>query len=259
MSISKISESNKREFKAEMRVPSPSPSPSPVLPSSLSSLPKQPPRSQLKEYHIPSKDTYKYRSCTHPIEEICYITDNMELLPPDFKYAMLGLICYKGPKGPSVYSEYPAPSNIVTIEQINGRSGYFLKKTTKAAGIYLIWYDPKRNMYMFWGATEKEVRDAMNRIRGRIVKFVIHVQLNAASSQRIGGGGEEEKRQRAINRDIIGTPPPYSTTNNMPETFDEFVSHDKSIVRDVSYRHSAIPPFPFPPFPRLHPWWNVKK
>ena len=151
-----------------------SPSPSPQDVSVQQQQQQQPPRSQLKEYHIPSKDTYKYRSCTHPIEEICYTTDNMELLTPDFKYAMLGFICYKGSNGPSVYSEYPAPSNIVTIEQINGRGGYFLKKTTKAASIYLIWYDRKRNMYMFWGATEKEVRDAMNRLRGRIAKVVLH-------------------------------------------------------------------------------------
>ena len=137
---------------------------------------------QPKKYQIPSKDTYQYRNCSHPIEEICGVTNNMELLPPEFKYAMLSFICQAGLNGPSVYSEYPAPPNDATTEQINGRGGYFLKKTTEAANIYLIWYDRKRKMYMFWGAIEKAVRDAMNRLRGRITKIMLFETTSSSNT-----------------------------------------------------------------------------
>jgi len=86
---------------------------------------------------------------------------------------MLSEICRQ--KGSSVYGQYDAPPNKHIVAQINGERGYFLKKTTAAANIYLIWYHPSKERYMFWGPSERTVRDAMNRIRGRIVKHVVHL------------------------------------------------------------------------------------
>ena len=106
---------------------------------------------------------------------------------------MLKFICKEGLNGPGVYAEYVAPPNADTVHQINGSGGYFLKKTAEEATIYLIWYNRARGVYMFWGPTERAVRDAMNRIRGRIVKYVIHVNSAEKSSRHI---------------DLAATPPP---------------------------------------------------
>jgi hypothetical protein len=106
---------------------------------------------------------------------------------------MLKFICDQSHEGPSVYGEYDAPPDRETVQSINGNGGYFLKKTTEAADIYLIWYNRQKNIYKFWGPTERAVRDAMNRIRGRIVKYVVHV--NSA-----------EKPTR--HNDLAATPPP---------------------------------------------------
>jgi hypothetical protein len=94
---------------------------------------------------------------------------------------MLSEICRQ--KGSSVYGHYDAPPNKHIVAQINGECGYFLKKTTAAANIYLIWYHPSKERYMFWGPTERSVRDAMNRIRGRIVKHVVHMDRQSERTE----------------------------------------------------------------------------
>ena len=150
------------------------------------------------KYEIPSKESYKYRFSSHPIEEICDVTQYLALLPEEFKYDMLKFICQEGLKGPSIYCEYPAPPNDETVERINGKGGYFLKKTAEETNIYLVWYNRKRRVYMFWGALEKEVRDAMNRLRGRIVKHVIHIP------------NDNKKSQNQIADSPLPPPPPKS-------------------------------------------------
>lgn len=124
-------------------------------------------------YQVPEKSDYYYDESSNPIEEICKYTDNLECIPPEMRYQMLSEICRQ--KGSSVYGQYDAPPNKHIVAQINGERGYFLKKTTTAANIYLIWYHPSKERYMFWGPSERTVRDAMNRIRGRIVKYVVHL------------------------------------------------------------------------------------
>ena len=124
-------------------------------------------------YQVPEKSDYYYDESSNPIEEICKYTDNLECIPPEMRYQMLSEICRQ--KGSSVYGHYDAPPNKHIVAQINGERGYFLKKTTTAANIYLIWYHPSKERYMFWGPSERSVRDAMNRIRGRIVKHMVHL------------------------------------------------------------------------------------
>ena len=126
-----------------------------------------------QSYQVPEKSDYYYDESTNPIEEICKYTDNLEHIPPEIRYQMLSEICRQ--KGSSVYGHYDAPPNKHLVAQINGQGGYFLKKTTTAANIYLIWYNPAKDRYMFWGPNERTVRDAMNRLRGRIVKYVVHL------------------------------------------------------------------------------------
>jgi len=124
-------------------------------------------------YKVPEKSDYYCDESTNPIEEICKYTNNLECIPPEIRYKMLSEICQQ--KGSSVYGHYDAPPNKHIVDQINGEGGYFLKKTTAVANIYLIWYNPRMERYMFWGPSERTVRDAMNRIRGRIVKYVVHL------------------------------------------------------------------------------------
>jgi hypothetical protein len=126
-------------------------------------------------FRVPSKDTYFIDRCDNPMEEICISTNYFKQIPDEFKYAMFKFICDQSHKSPSVYGQYEAPPEREIVESINGRGGYFLKKTAEEANIYLIWFDRQKNIYKFWGASKHEVRDAMNRIRSRIVKYVIHV------------------------------------------------------------------------------------
>ena len=133
-------------------------------------------RSPANTYTVPSKESYFLERCNKPLEEICLATNYFQLISSDFKVAMLKFVCEHSLKGPSVYGEYAAPSDHETLNYINGKGGYFLKKTAEDANIYLIWHHRQKNIYKFWGATERGVRDAMNRLRGRIVKYVIHVK-----------------------------------------------------------------------------------
>ena len=136
-----------------------------------------------KKYEVPSKETYFFDRCEQPITEICEATNYFQQLPDDIKIPMLKYICEQSREGPSVYGEYDAPPDQEIVESINGKGGYFLKKTTEAADIYLIWYNRQKNIYKFWGPTERAVKDAMNRIRGRIVKYVIHLHTSQARRQ----------------------------------------------------------------------------
>lgn len=171
---------------------------------------------QGSNFTIPSKEDYRFRSCSHPIEEICLATNYMAIIPDDFKQAMLRFICKEGLNGPGVYAEYSAPPNPETVNIINGKGGYFLKKTTQEANIYLIWYNRNRNVYMFWGALEKEVRDAMNRIRGRIVKYVSDSNSAEKSHEVFTPptliNEMIDRLPPLLNRsNIAGSPPPPST------------------------------------------------
>ena len=125
-------------------------------------------------YQVPEKNEYYYDESTNPIEEICKYTDNLESIQPEIRYRMLSDICRQ--KSISVYGDYAAPPSKQIVDQINGQGGYFLKMTAKAAGIYLIWYYQAKERYLFWGPSQRSVRDAMNRIRGRIVKYVVHLE-----------------------------------------------------------------------------------
>lgn len=126
-------------------------------------------------YQVPSKESYFFDRCEQPMVEICINTNSFQLLPDEIKFPMLTFICAHSHEGrPSVYGEYDAPPERETVESINGKGGYFLKMTAEAANIYLIWHNRQKNIYKFWGPSERAVRDAMNRIRGRIVKYVVH-------------------------------------------------------------------------------------
>jgi len=195
-------------------------------------------RSQPNEYYFPLKDSYHYRICTHPIEEICSVTNNLEFLSPDFKYKMLKFICQERLNGSSIYGEYPTPQDAATAEQINGKSGYFLKKTTEAANIYLIWYNRNRKMYMFWGATEREVRDAINRIRKRILKMVLYCDDTPHTSRK-------NLSMLTEYRNIAESPPPpppkQSLRSNQQEMWHDIENEDNEEREETEMDVKKVP------------------
>jgi len=187
--------------------------------------PRQQPHQQPRQYTIPSKESYSFHPCSHPIEEICNVTRQLTLLPEEFRTTMLMFICKEGLKGPSVYGEFPAPPNMEKVEIINGNGGYYLKKTTLEANVYLIWYHREREVYMFWGPTRKEVRDAKNRIRGRIAKYLLPTRAADLSLT--------EKRSRHQIADSPPPPPPPS----LPPYPPPLPLEDVPLERTMSYKH----------------------
>jgi hypothetical protein len=164
-------------------------------------------------FQVPSKKTYFFDRCNQPMAEICEETNYFELIPVDFKYAMFKFICDQSHVGPSVYGEYNAPPDREITNSINGKGGYFLKKTAEEANIYLIWHNREKNIYKFWGASEREVRYAMNRIRSRIVKYVIHVDQQSHVDQQMHVGHVKVNRREPIQlskENLASTPPPSS-------------------------------------------------
>ena len=157
----------KKQMYERERSPSPSPEPHEYK------------QREYQGYQVPSKDSYFFDRCDQPMVEICEATNYFQLLPDEIKFPMLQFICEQSHEGPSVYGEYDAPLDWETVESINGKGGYFLKMTAEAANIYLIWHNRQKNIYKFWGPSERAVRDAMNRIRGRIVKYVVHGETSA--------------------------------------------------------------------------------
>ena len=65
----------------------------------------------------------------------------------------------------------------------------------EASDIDLIWYDSEYNKYRFWGPSKFKVVDAMNRIRSRIIKYVVHVQPEQYQEKQYQAKQYEEKRQ----------------------------------------------------------------
>jgi hypothetical protein len=196
----------KQKYEREQYERQHSPSPEPVY--------------EKQKYEVPSKESYFLDRCDQPMEEICEETNYFQLIPDDIKIPMLKFICEHSRKNPSVYGEYDAPPDQKIVESINGQGGYFLKKTTEAADIYLIWHNQKKNVYKFWGASERTVRDAMNRLRGRIVKHVVHGQGQAHA--RVEKPRQEPAKYNVsakynasakYNDDIASSPPPSQNSS----------------------------------------------
>lgn len=134
------------------------------------------------EYHVPS-EWFHIRETNNPLDEICSVTNNLKNLPKeykDLKYLLDGSLrkvsCY--------YGQMDAPSNLAIIKKVNGKRGFFLKKTIYETVIYFIWWDKVNSAYLFWGSCKMPVIDAMNRIRYRILKYAtIEYQLQMNMQQ----------------------------------------------------------------------------
>ena len=168
---------------------------------------------QMATYQIPTKP-YFMADSHRPIEEICDVTDYLSYLSTEFTAYMLKSIIdhqrkptleFQPSVSISVYGEFKAPPSVAVIQKVNGKGGYFLKETTINTGVYFIWHNVKDNVYMFWGPSKFKVADAMNRIRSRIIKYVVHVPQEE----------QQQEQERPLPTSRASTPR-TSTTRALP-------------------------------------------
>ena len=146
-----------------------------------------------KEYTIPDKP-YSLDECESPEDEIRHMTNRYAGFASDVKDRLFTRLDHRK-HTISIYGRFNAPLSREMVEKINGSDEYFLKKTMEASDIDLIWYDSEYNKYRFWGPSKFKVVDAMNRIRSRIIKYVVHVQPEQYQEKQYQAKQYEEKRQ----------------------------------------------------------------
>jgi hypothetical protein len=122
------------------------------------------------DYILPFKP-YHLRKTTNALDEIRFVTNDLQNLPSYFASLEYEL---SGRQRFTMYGQFDAPTDKKIIQKINGKNGFFLKKTIREADIDLIWWNEVTNHYLFWGTTKGRIIDAMNRLRSRIAMIVVH-------------------------------------------------------------------------------------
>jgi len=123
-------------------------------------------------YQIPTKPYYLVPTI-RPLEEICAVTYNLTFVSEEFRNTLFFRIGDRA--WPTTFGMFNAPTNIDAVKMIIGEDGYFLKLTTRACDLDIIWHDRKNNMFLFWGPCIYSVVQAMNQIRSRIIKYTVYV------------------------------------------------------------------------------------
>ena len=121
-------------------------------------------------YRIPPK-VYLLRSTTHPIEEIGAHTDLFQKISEPYREFLFRRLCDRA-KLETMYSDLPAPSEVELLKQIIGENGHYLKLTTSNCNVDFIWHDREAKLFRFWAPKKYNLIQAMNIIRGRIIKYV---------------------------------------------------------------------------------------
>ncbi len=121
-------------------------------------------------YQVPPK-MYLLRSTTHPIEEIGAHTDLFHNIPEPYREFLFRRLCDRA-KLETMYSDLPAPSDVEILKRIIGENGHYLKLTTSNCNADFIWHDREAKLFRFWAPKKYNLIQAMNIIRGRIIKYV---------------------------------------------------------------------------------------
>jgi hypothetical protein len=121
-------------------------------------------------YQVPPK-VYLLRSTTHPIEEIGLHTDMFQKIQEPYREFLFRRLCDRA-KLETMYSELPAPSDVEILKRIIGENGHYLKLTTGNCNVDFIWHDRDAKLFRFWAPKKYSLIQAMNIIRGRIIKYV---------------------------------------------------------------------------------------
>jgi len=133
-------------------------------------------------YQIPTKPYYLVPTI-RPLEEICAVTYNLTFVSEEFRNTLFFRIGDRA--WPTTFGMFNAPTNIDAVKMIIGEDGYFLKLTTRACDLDIIWHDRKNNMFLFWGPCIYSVVQAMNQIRSRIIKYTVYVNPTQSRIQPI--------------------------------------------------------------------------
>lgn len=161
-----------------------------TLPSQLSIMSFQTVNQQA--YQIPAKPYYLAQTI-RPLEEICGFTYNLTFVSEEFRNNLFFRIGNR--QWPTTFGMFNAPTNINALKMIIGEDGYFMKLTTRACDVDMIWHDRQNNMFLFWGPSVYAVVQAMNQIRSRIIKYTIYV--NPSEQARIQPVQESYQPQQA--------------------------------------------------------------
>jgi hypothetical protein len=131
-------------------------------------------------YQIPAKPYYLVPT-VRPLEEICAVTYNLTFVSEEFRNTLFFRVGNR--PWPTTFGMFNAPTNINALKMVIGEDGYFLKLTTRACDVDMIWHDRQNNMFLFWGPSIYAVVQAMNQIRSRIIKYTIYVNPEQSSIQ----------------------------------------------------------------------------
>jgi len=162
------------------------------------------------EYKIPSKE-YIIKCAPHILEEISWHTEDFDLLEPDFRKTLFQRVRCRN-WGTSGCGVLEAPADVETLKLIIGKGGFFLKLTTENTGIDLIWHDRVYRRFLFWGPDKNTIVNAMDRIRSRIIKYVVHV---VPEKRRVEECERSVSLVNAIER-LCQTPPPAPERSSPP-------------------------------------------
>jgi hypothetical protein len=131
----------------------------------------------VQAYYLVPQKPYYLRDSEYPMEEMRDVTANFTQISNETKENLVRNLYHRKMRNQGTIIGVCNAPNIAIAEQINGKGGYFLKKTTEETGVDLIWYNKWDSTYIFWGPTTFKVVDAMNRICSRIIKYVVHVPV----------------------------------------------------------------------------------
>jgi hypothetical protein len=121
-------------------------------------------------YTIPPK-AYLLRTTSHPIEEIGTYTNLFQQIPEPYREFLFRRLCDRA-RLETLYSDLPAPCDVEILKRIIGENGHYLKLTTANCNVDFIWHDREAKVFRFWAPKKYNLIQAMNIIRGRIIKHV---------------------------------------------------------------------------------------
>lgn len=116
-------------------------------------------------------------SASKAMVDITNITGNFKDMDCKYAQSLLMNLMRQNSRGRYETVGYiPAPPSTMNqsqeiIKQVIGKDGCYFKKTTENCGIDFIYYDQEHEAFMFWGATNFTVTNAMKIIRNRICRI----------------------------------------------------------------------------------------
>jgi hypothetical protein len=159
-------------------------------------------------YQIPPK-MYVLRRTIHPIVDIGRFTEQLQLIPQPYREYLFHRLWVERANMETLCSELSAPSDVEILKRIIGDNGHYLKLTTQNCNVDFIWHDREANLFRFWAPKKYNLIQAMNIIRGRIIKYVAF-QANQEQAYEPGQAYGPYGRNQNFNELFMKFPRPPS-------------------------------------------------